>query len=90
MYNMNRSKGAFSNTLKKICITRKRLRKIPVERNSERIIGLRQAYARELQHYALNHLVYLDETGFNLLTFTNYGYSHKNTKAVALFPAIMC
>ena len=87
MYNMNRSQGAISNTLKKMGITRKRLRKIPVERNSERIIGLRQAYARKLQHYALNHLVYLDETGFNLHTSTNYGYSHKNTKAVAMFRA---
>ena len=68
-------------------ITRKRLTKIPVDRNSKRIIVLRQAYARKLQHYALNHLVYLDKTGFNIHTSTNYGHSHKNTEAVAMFPA---
>jgi len=86
-YNIIRSQGAISSTLKKMEITRKRLTNIPVERNSERVIGLRQAYARELINYSLNHLVYLDETGFNLHTSTNYGYSHKNMKAFAMFPA---
>jgi transposase/arginine repressor len=87
LYNIGRCQATISNTLKKMGITRKRLTKIPVERNSERIIGLRKCYARELHNYSLSQLVYLDETGFNLHTSTNYGYAHKNVKAVAMFPA---
>jgi len=86
-YNICRSQGTISVTLKKMGITRKRLTKIPIERNSDRIISLRQCYAKEMQNHALGHLVYLDETGFNLHTSTNYGYSQKNTKAFAMFPA---
>jgi len=74
MYNMNRSQGGVSNTLKKMGITRKRLTKIPVKRNSERIIGLRQS------------LGILGWNWFQSHNSKNYGYSQKNTKAVAMFP----
>jgi len=82
-----RSQGFISTTLKQMEMTRKRLVKVPIERNSPRVLDLRRTYALELQHYALEKLIYLDETGFNLHTSTNYGYSPKNSKAYIMTPA---
>jgi len=87
LYGIKRSQVTISRTLKSMSITRKRLTKIPIERNSDRVIGLRQAYAREMQNYCATQIVYLDETGFNLHTSSNYGYSPKNVKAIATIPA---
>ncbi|KAG0441634.1 hypothetical protein DMUE_0898 [Dictyocoela muelleri] len=64
--------------------SRKRLVKIPEERNSQRNIEIRQAYAREIQFISDDNLVFLDETGINLKQSRNYGYSPKNTKAVKI------
>ena len=59
LYNLVCCQATISNNLKKIGFTRKWLRKIPAERNSERIIGLMQYYARELRKYLPSQLVYL-------------------------------
>jgi len=40
-----------------------------------------------MESFLNDQLVFLDETGVNLHTSSNYGYSTKNTKAYALFPA---
>ena len=82
-----RSQSFVSRILNKMNITRKRLTKIPIERNSIRILDSRKSYAREVINYTNEKFVYLDETGFNLHTSTNYGYSLKNTKAYAVFPS---
>ena len=70
IFGINRSQSTISRTLDRMSFTRKRLTKVPVERNSERAIALRQAYAREMQNHSSSQLVYLDETGFNLHTHT--------------------
>lgn len=81
------SQSTISRTLKCIGISRKRLSLIPIERNNSRVIELRYNYARELNNYTNEQLVYLDETGFNLHTSNSYGYSFTNTKAYSSVPA---
>lgn len=70
-----------SKLLKGLQITRKRLSLVPVERNSPRIMNERRSYAAEVEIITSERLIYLDETGFNLHTTANYGYSPVNIKA---------
>lgn len=84
---MSRTQSFVSKVLKKMEYSRKRLMKIPAERNSPATINARQLYAREIQHISPSNLVYLDETGFNLHISQNYGYSPKNEKAYVMVPA---
>ena len=77
---ITRSQPTISKALKAMNITRKRLSLIPAERNSPRILEVRQLYARELLNILPERLVYLDETGLNLHTTQHYGYSVRNTK----------
>ena len=65
------SQSFVSRILNKMNITRKRLTKIPIERNSIRILDSRQSYARDVINYTNEKFLYLDETGFNLHTSTN-------------------
>ncbi|KAF7690711.1 hypothetical protein CDIK_2710 [Cucumispora dikerogammari] len=76
-----------SKILRDMGYSRKRLSVVPNERNSPRTMDLRQVYAREVQNFSLTKLVYLDETGFNLHTAQNYGYSPINSKAYVTVPA---
>ncbi|KAF7689856.1 hypothetical protein CDIK_2818 [Cucumispora dikerogammari] len=62
--------------------TRKRLVKIPEERNSTRNINARQEYCSVINHISDNKLVFPGETGVNLHHSKNYGYSSKNAKAI--------
>ena len=61
--------------------TRKRLVKVPEERNTPKNLDIRQTYARDVQFIPNENLVFLDETGLNLHQTRNYGYSPKNVKA---------
>ena len=79
-----RGPSTVCRTLKKMEYTRKRLVKIPEERNAPRNIDARQKYAREVQFIGNEHLIFLDETGMNLHQTRNYGYSPKNYKAYKL------
>lgn len=79
---INRSQSSVSRLLKEMNYTRKRLVKIPEERNTIRNIDARQIYARQLEFVSDSNLVFLDETGINLNLSRNYGYSPKNAKAV--------
>lgn len=81
------SQSKISRTLKEMEITRKRLVRVPSERNSANTILARQVYARALTSISMSKLVYLDETGFNLHFNQSYGYSPKNVKAYMTFPA---
>ncbi|KAF7685228.1 hypothetical protein CDIK_4023 [Cucumispora dikerogammari] len=81
------SQSAVSRKLKDYQLTRKKLTLVPAERNSPRIIEVRFNYAREISLYQTSQLVFLDETGFNLHTSSNYGYSFVNTKAFRTVPA---
>ena len=81
------SQSFVSRILNIMNITRKRLTKIPIERNSIIILDSKQSYTRDVINYTNEKFIYLDETGFNLHTSTNYCYSLKNTKAYVVFPS---
>lgn len=55
--------------------------KVPVERNSPRIVNEIQEYARLMQFMRNNNLIFLEETGFDMHLICKYGYSPKNTNA---------
>ena len=80
--NISPLQSGISRILKKMNYTRKRLTRIPEERNTPRNIDLRQVYARGISFVPVNSLVFLDETGVNLHHTRNYGYSPINEKAV--------
>lgn len=67
--------------------TRKRLLIIQHGRNSPRILDIRRDDALQMKHHSNENIIYLDKTGFNLHTHTNYGYSPKNSKAYINVPA---
>lgn len=67
--------------------SRKRLVKIPMERNSQRTIENRQLYARGIEYLSDSCLIYLDETGVNQHQTRNYGYSPINSKSYKLVKA---
>ncbi|KAG0434514.1 hypothetical protein DMUE_5152 [Dictyocoela muelleri] len=81
---IKKTQSTISSILKNMSYSRKRLVKIPEERNSQWKIEIRRAYAREMQFISDDNLVFLDETGINLNRSRNYGYSPKNTKAVKI------
>jgi transposase len=72
--------------LKVLGYTRKRLVKIPAERNSLAAINKRWEYCSEVNNLRNENLFFLDEMGFNLHTSSRYGYSLKNTKSVLTIP----
>lgn len=79
---LTKSQSSISRDLKAMKYSRKRLVRIPEDRNSEKNKNLRQAYGRMLSFVPDENLVFLDETGVNLHQSRNYGYSPKNCKAV--------
>lgn len=83
---ITRSQGTISKLLKQMQYSRKRLVKVPIERNSERIIEQRQLFGRNINNLADSNLIYLDETGFNLHSSINYGYSLKNEPCYVNLP----
>jgi transposase len=85
-FNISMSQSTVSRCLKKLQITRKILSKVPIERNSQRVIDLRYNYVREINVFQDRQFVFLDECGFNLHTSRNYGYSPINTKAYINVP----
>uniref|UniRef100_A0A0N5B458 DDE_3 domain-containing protein n=1 Tax=Strongyloides papillosus TaxID=174720 RepID=A0A0N5B458_STREA len=68
-------------------ITRKRLKKKPATIVSPQLIEVRKNYARTVRGIPGHYLLFLYETGFNLHTTNNYGYSPVNIDAYRLFPA---
>ena len=61
-------------------------------RKSEKIISpnaisLRKVHPAEIRQIENSRLLYLDETGFNLHTSANYGYSPKNMEEVRMISA---
>lgn len=78
---ITKSQSTISRLLKDMNFSRKRLVKVPMERNSVAALNNRQDYARRVQFISDENLVFLDETGLNLHQTRNYGYSPKNTKA---------
>lgn len=84
---INKSQSTVSRIIKDMNYSRKRLIRIPEERNSVRNIEARQNYALEINHINNGNMVFLDETGVNLHQTRKYGYSPINTKAYKLVRA---
>lgn len=84
---INCSKSKISKILKCMNYSRKRLVKVPIERNSLNVLNLREQYCRDIINISDNSLIFLDESGFDLHTNKNYGYSPKNIPAFITIPA---
>lgn len=69
------SPSTISRHIKEMGYTRKRLKPIIAERNSERVISERAIYATHLQNINDDMLVFIDESGFNLHISPSYGYA---------------
>ena len=85
--NISAAPPTIAKYLKQMEFTRKRLSLVPLERNSMRNVDARQEYCQNINSVRDSNLVFLDETGFNLHTKKQYGYSIKNTKAYLTAPA---
>ncbi|PWA00880.1 hypothetical protein BB558_003049 [Smittium angustum] len=68
-----------SRRLKKLGITRKRLTLIKDQAITQENMLQKRAYSNEIFNTKYNRLLYLDETGFNLHSSNDYGYSLKGT-----------
>jgi len=84
---INNSVSKISRNLKKLSITRKRLKKKSAKTLTHDVINQRKTFARELKLYSNSRLIYLDESGFNLHSRAFYGYSPVNSDAHAIVPA---
>lgn len=78
------SQPTVSRLLKKAELTRKRLKLRPAFTQTPEHLQTRMVFAREIRMLNDDILIYLDETGFNLHTGSNFGYSPKNTDAYRL------
>jgi transposase len=76
------SRSTICRDIKAMGWSRKRLKKVPFEKNSPHNIVLRNQYATKLAGISDARLVFLDESGFNLHVSTTYGYSEAGTDAV--------
>lgn len=72
---IQRSTSSICRTLKEKNFTRKRLRKIPNERNSEANLNTRQNFCRMINDIPDESLIFIDETGINLHLNQHYGYA---------------
>lgn len=77
---------SISRLLKKNKITRKRLKRKPASNFTPELINKRKQFAREMNQIQNGRVVYLDESGFNLHTGVNYGYSPINMDAIRSVP----
>jgi len=74
-----RSQSTISRKLKSVDITRKRAKKVYSKVIDLRVINQRKAFSVKYRNISNSRLLYLDETGLNLHSVYNYGYSPKNT-----------
>jgi len=81
------SQPSVSLYLKKLDITRKRLRRVISTTQEARIINDRRLYSIKYRNVDMESLLFLDETGFNLYTRPTFGYSPKNVPAYTTVPA---
>lgn len=81
------SQSKISSLIKSMGYSRKRLTRVPEDRNSDRVLEMRRQYAISLMPIQDESMVFLDETGFNLHTSRNYGYSPLNQKAYRIVPS---
>lgn len=85
--NINTSQSSVSKSLKRLNIKRKRLKLKPEVIIQPNHIESRKAYARIVRPIPDSKLLFLDESGFNLHTTLNYGYSPVGIEAIRMVPA---
>lgn len=76
-----------SKCLKRLEITRKRIKKVSDTSRSARVVAERRNYALKYRQSSLTEFLFLDETGMNLHTRPTFGYSPKNIPAYTTVPA---
>jgi len=84
---INISQSTVSSHLKKLGLTRKRLKRVSEKTVSSDVIAKRKLFALKYRNQSDNNILFLDETGFNLHVSRKYGYSPKNLPAFKLVPA---
>ena len=84
---ISKSRSTIHALLAKMRISRKKLQKIPLERNSCNKIVYRQNYCRMIQQIPLSKQVFLDETIFGLQTAGHYGWAPKGEQPKIFVPA---
>lgn len=71
------SPRSIASILRELGVSRKKLRRVPIERNTPRTINLRKLYAQGVVRKPNSVLYFLDETGFNLHTGPRCGYAFR-------------
>lgn len=74
---LKKSRSTVGKVLKELNWTRKRLKKVLVDRNSPSTIALRAEYSATISAIRDDKLIFVDESGFNLYLSSFYGYSPK-------------
>ena len=82
------SQSSVCNTLKKLDLSRKRVKKVADKTITPQLIALRRAYSLNLRTIPMDKLFFLDETGFNFHTSRNYGYSPINVPCNSYVPSV--
>ena len=85
--NIYLSQPTISLKIKHMKYTKKRLKTIPLRRNTDKNLDERRAYAINTLNLDENSIIFIDETGFNLHTSWNYGYSPVNVDAHIIVPS---
>ncbi|KII74695.1 hypothetical protein RF11_11393 [Thelohanellus kitauei] len=83
-FNLVLSKSTICRTIKKLNITYKLVRQVPIARNTPEIIEARFIYSQtyfESIAFSTPEVVYIDETGFNLHIRRRYGRSQRGERA---------
>ncbi|KAG0425218.1 Transposable element Tc3 transposase, partial [Dictyocoela muelleri] len=80
------SQPTICRIVKKMGYTRKSLTLVPLNRNSDENKNVRALFASSLVSINDNQIIYVDETGFNLHSYQNMGYSPINTKCFITVP----
>ena len=85
--NLKVGKSKISQTLKLMGWSKKRIRTIPNERNTARVIEERKSYVYSICNRPDEDLIFLDETGINLHVGPNFGWSPLNISPILHRPA---
>lgn len=87
-FNVTASPTTISRGLDGMVYTVKKVHNMPANMNSQPNLIKRKAYVEKLQQYMEEgkHLVWMDETNFNLFCRRSYGRAKKGKRAVSVLP----
>jgi hypothetical protein len=74
---IKRQAATIHKYLKQLRYSRKKIRKVPIERNTKEKLIFRQKYCKMISQIPLENLVFLDETSFHQHTSQNFGWAPK-------------